>query len=105
MSTSTVASSGNTYPVRDKLKAMGGKWNPDKKAWMVPAEKVEAARKIVGAAPASAPRNTSSRGGSRGTCEHCGERCNPRYRTCLECSHGGMSFTDRNGNFVLGSDD
>ncbi len=41
----------------------------------------------------------------RGTCEHCGEQCNPKYRTCFECSHGGQSFYDRYGNFVLGSDD
>lgn len=46
-----------------------------------------------------------------GTCSECGERCNPRYRRCLNCvdggggAHGGMSYYDRNGNFVLGDDD
>lgn len=27
---------GNTYPHRDALKAMGGRWNPAEKCWMVP---------------------------------------------------------------------
>jgi len=46
-----------------------------------------------------------------GVCSECGERCNPRYRRCLNCvdgggnAHGGQSYSDRNGNFVLGDDD
>lgn len=46
-----------------------------------------------------------------GICVNCGEPCNPRYRRCLDCvdggsrAHGGMSYYDRNGNFVLGDDD
>src|SRR4051812_46333297 len=38
-----------------------------------------------------------------GTCMNCGERCNPRYRRCLDCvdggggAHGGQSYYDRNG--------
>jgi hypothetical protein len=46
-----------------------------------------------------------------GTCVNCGAPCNPRYRRCLDCvdgggnAHGGMSYYDRNGNFVLGDDD
>ena len=27
---------GNTYSVREKLKAMGGRWMPASKCWMVP---------------------------------------------------------------------
>jgi len=99
---------GNTYPVKDAIKALGGRWNPDQKCWAVPDDKAEAARKLVVDAPARASRKSSNNGYSsqgRGVCAHCGDSCNPRYRTCLECSHGGMSFTDRNGNFVLGSDD
>lgn len=41
------AITGNTYPVKDQLKAIGGKWNPDEKAWMVPDNKADDARKIV----------------------------------------------------------
>lgn len=55
----------------------------------------------IGKTQSEATRRTPA----RGFCEHCGDRCNPRYKTCQECSHGGQSFYDRNGNFVLGSDD
>jgi len=40
-----------------------------------------------------------------GRCQHCGDSCNPRYKTCIECRHGGQSYYDSFGNFVLGSDD
>lgn len=46
-----------------------------------------------------------------GTCVSCGESCNPKYKRCLDCvdggsrARGGMSYYDRNGNFVLGDDD
>ena len=42
-----VAITGNTYPVKDQLKTMGGRWNPEEKAWMVPSVKVEAAKALV----------------------------------------------------------
>lgn len=28
---------GNTYPIRDKIKALGGTWDAAAKAWRVPA--------------------------------------------------------------------
>ena len=46
--------SGDTYPVKDQLKGLGGKWVADKKAWSVPAAKIEAVNAIV-ANPAAAP--------------------------------------------------
>jgi len=55
MTTSLVAVTGNTYPVKDQLKALGARWNPDAKAWMVPQTQVAAARKIVAGAPAARP--------------------------------------------------
>ncbi len=109
MSTAQVSITGNTYPVKDQLKALGGRWNPDQKSWMVPADKADAARALVsGAGPKATytPSRTSSYSSyQRGKCSHCGESCSPRYRTCLECSHGGRSFTTRDGTFILGSDD
>ena len=42
-----IAITGNTYPVKDQLKALGGRWNADQKAWMVPETKAEEARKLV----------------------------------------------------------
>lgn len=49
--TTTVAITGNTYPVKDEIKALGGRWNPTEKAWMVPAAKAEQAKALVAGAP------------------------------------------------------
>lgn len=38
---------GNTYPVKDSLRALGGRWNADEKAWYVPDAKADEARKLV----------------------------------------------------------
>jgi hypothetical protein len=43
---------GNTYPVREKIKALGGTWNGAMKAWMMPESRFEEAQKLVQAAPA-----------------------------------------------------
>ena len=48
-----VAITGNTYPVRDQLKSMGARWNPDAKAWMIDPGKAEQAKAIVAGAPGS----------------------------------------------------
>jgi hypothetical protein len=48
---------GNTYPVKDQLKALGARWNPENKGWMVPDEKAQVARDIVtGKSSTSTPR-------------------------------------------------
>ena len=104
------AISGNTYPVRTQLRAMGGRWDADRRAWMVPAERAEEARRLVGAAP----RTSASRTGS-GRCPDCGGAVRRGYRYCYSCAverreggsryAGGMSYTTRDGRFVLGEDD
>jgi len=48
------ALTGNTYPVKDQIKALGGKWDGDKKAWMIPDGKFDQASKLVAGAPKSA---------------------------------------------------
>lgn len=107
----TVAITGNTYPVRDQIKALGGRWNADRKAWVVPAAKAAEARQIVASAPAEARRHFSR-------CADCGAPSQGWYR-CRDCNierkvggsrhMGGMSYhyTDANGRrqFVLGDDD
>ncbi len=40
---------GNTYPIKDQLKALGGRWNPDQNAWMVPTDKADQAKALVAA--------------------------------------------------------
>ena len=49
--TKTLLLTGNTYPVRDKIKALGGIWNPVQKGWMVPADKYDEAASLVKYAP------------------------------------------------------
>lgn len=61
---------GNTYPVRDALKALGARWNRPAQGWDVPDQHAETARAIVAAAgPATTrPRYGRTRaGGSRYT--------------------------------------
>lgn len=104
------AISGNTYPVKDQLKALGARWNPDQKAWMIADEKAAEARKIVSGAGST--KSSTSR--SNGKCHECGMPSRGYYR-CYDCSleyrdggsmaRGGMSYTDASGRFVLGDDD
>lgn len=56
----TVAITGNTYPIKDALKALGGRWNADRKAWMVPADRAGEARSLVAGTPAKSARNSGS---------------------------------------------
>lgn len=105
------AITGNTFPVKDQIKALGGRWNADSKSWMVPDEKADAARKLVSGG------STATKSSSKPhfhKCHECGAPSRGYYR-CYECSldyrdgggmaHGGQSYRDRNGNFVLGDDD
>lgn len=71
---------GNTYPVRDRLKALGGKWNPARNCWMVPADKAEEARALVGSKPQAKRCGTFS----PKTCATCGCRIN-YGRYCGKC--------------------
>lgn len=94
----TVAITGNTYPVKDQIKALGGRWNANQKAWMVPAEKTEAARKLVCGAPKPKFSGYSGNRGYGGyqkmgqmsarTGCSCGSRVDmPRASDCASCQH------------------
>lgn len=50
------AITGNTYPFKDQLKSMGGKWNTELKQWEVPDGKYEEAVRIVREAPKPEPK-------------------------------------------------
>lgn len=74
--------SGNTYPVKDWIKAyIGGKWNGDEKVWVVDVEKVtnllaRGANIYVDDNPA--PIKSSSANGSarwNGWCNKCHSYC------------------------------
>ena len=43
----TTLITGNTYPVKEQLKALGGKWNPGLKGWAVPTDRAEEAQDLV----------------------------------------------------------
>jgi hypothetical protein len=54
---------GNTYPVRAELRALGGVWDARAQGWRVPEARADEARRLVADAPASSgPRRR--RGGS-----------------------------------------
>lgn len=75
----TILICGNTYPVKDALKALGGRWDASAKGWRVPADKADEAQALVSGAPKSSPR------ASGGKCR-CGRQCSPGYSTCYHCS-------------------
>ncbi len=52
---------GNTYPVKEQIKALGGRWNGQVKGWDVPDDRADEARAIVAAAPESKPLYQRSR--------------------------------------------
>lgn len=41
---------GNTYPVKEQLKALGATWNKGAQGWNIPNENADRAREIVAAA-------------------------------------------------------
>lgn len=73
-----VTISGNTFPVKDQLKALGGKWDAVAKVWSVPDDKADEARAIVASAGEKKPR---ADGGSYrpSVCRVCGHRATGRY--------------------------
>ena len=63
------AITGNTFPVKDQLKALGGRWNAEAKAWMVPDAKADEARRLVASGATSDSRDSY------------------RPRKCIACGH------------------
>lgn len=59
MGKQTVLITGNTFPVKDALKALGGRWDSTNKGWLVPASNADKARSLV----ATAPKAVVSQGG------------------------------------------
>jgi hypothetical protein len=59
----TVLITGNTYPVKDALKAIGGRWDAASKGWRVPAAKAAEAKTLVagGGSPSRSYRPTKCR--------------------------------------------
>jgi hypothetical protein len=79
---------GNTYPVRDKLKALGGR--PVRRGtawvWLVPADKAEEAKTLVASAVPSRQRPSRNHPTGR-TCQRC--HCRINYGAfCGKCEYG-----------------
>ncbi len=71
---------GNTFPVKDKLRAMGGTWNPRLKGWEVPEDKADAALALVNGS------STPSMGRKSKNCKTCG--CKINYGVyCGKCEY------------------
>ena len=69
---------GNTYPVKEQLRAFGGRWDATAKAWIVPDHKADEARRLVGTARGTGRRPR--------TCKTCG--CKINYGTyCGKCEY------------------
>ena len=102
---STILITGNTYPVKDQIKALGGRWDAQAKGWNVPAEKADEAKALVSGAPKSAYsparkneqnayyahlRNGGSRYGAKFAAKrarYSGRECN-----CIHCRTGSESL-------------
>jgi len=74
---------GNTYPVKDQIRALGGRWDGRRKVWMVPDDVFIQAQELVSNAPASQPRRSY---GNR--------NYGSRY---TRFSSGAEIYTNRNG--------
>lgn len=92
----TVLITGNTYPVKDQIKALGGRWDAVAKGWRVPAAKAAHAQALVSHAPkgyvrtAEDVRSDRSRRAPRGrwTGCSCGSREDEaRASDCASCQH------------------
>jgi hypothetical protein len=93
----TVAISGNTYPVKEQLKALGARWNADEKCWMVAESQAIRAREIVAGAGQKKSYSGASRYGSYATI---GQRQNERMASTgwTGCSCGSIEGRPRSSD-------
>lgn len=83
---------GNTYPVRDRLRALGASWDAAAKVWMIDEARAELAIAAVAQGSSEAPKPFRYR-----SCKRCGARPNVRgwpriYRNgvCSDCYRDAM---------------
>lgn len=79
---------GNTFPVKEQLKALGGKWNSEQKGWEVPDDRAEEAKALVASAPAQPKQQSGRRHYSK--CQVCGVKASRYVRIygsgeCRDC--------------------
>jgi hypothetical protein len=79
---------GNTFPVKDAIKSLGGKWDNDAKGWRVPSAVASEARELVNNVPRrNVGGNNTPRAVHHGKCLVCGTHEGPIYRSgeCRDC--------------------
>lgn len=79
---------GNTFPVKEELKKLGGRWDSTAQGWKVPAAKAEEARTLVAQAPVDSFRSPNRKALSAGElwqeCRKSGCETEP---VCLNCEY------------------
>lgn len=89
---------GNTYPVKEQIKQLGGRWDAANKGWRVPSNNYDKAVALVFEAPkSSGPSRTGHQGsyrtiGGRMNSRRTGCSCGsiegrPRASDCASCQH------------------
>jgi hypothetical protein len=88
---------GNTYPVKDRLKALGGRWDKAARGWNVPDTKLAEAASLlfpasqeeeaIRLATCAAERKAASASRGRRVCKSCGQRINYGVY-CGKCEFG-----------------
>ena len=66
---------GNTYPVREQLKKLGGRWDPRLRVWMVPEDRADDARSAVSAVTHQRPALSGNTRPQTGLCRRCDSYC------------------------------
>jgi hypothetical protein len=77
----TILITGDTYPHRDALRAMGGRWDAVARGWRVPASRAAEARALVPEAPLRTGRTRGLRD-QFGLCTRCGDDCGTNPYRC-----------------------
>lgn len=83
----TVLIIGNTFPVKEALKALGGRWDPTAKGWRVPVARASEAKALVSGANSSTSSSPSKgRYYKRGTWTGCSCGSVEEYARANDCS-------------------
>jgi hypothetical protein len=77
---------GNTFPVKEELKRLGGEWDVLNHGWLVPKERSAEARYVVAAAGGKKMRRTATTAPSRSK-----RTARPRQRDYEPCGSAGCS--------------
>jgi hypothetical protein len=85
--------SGNTYPVKDELKALGCKWDADAKCWTAPADKADEARAVI-AKGGSGAASTERKPFKHYKCNVCGVKAD-RYTRIYGSGECGDCYEER----------